>query len=224
VPSITIPAAVHDRDPVAQVVRLLHVVGGQDHRPGGVLRHPAADLLPHVTGGADVEGHRRLVEEEHPGIGHQAPHQVHLLAHAARQPGDLPLGDRRKPQPLEQLVDPRVGDLRVHAVELAEHPELLADVEEAVARVLSSGDDRDPRPQLAELLHDVEAVDLGGSRARQEEGDQDLDERGLTGPVGPEHAVELALADLEVHRGERRHRLVPRLEDAAQAMGLDGKA
>src|SRR5919201_4823269 len=85
-------ASVDDRDPLAELVRLHHVVRRQDYRAAFVLSHPALDLLADVAGRAHVQRHRRLVQEEDPGLAHQASDQVHLLPHARGERGDLEPG------------------------------------------------------------------------------------------------------------------------------------
>ena len=62
-PSARMRAQVHQRDPVAQRVGLLHVVRGEQHRhPGGVAQ--LLDALPDAVAGDRVEADRGLVEDE----------------------------------------------------------------------------------------------------------------------------------------------------------------
>src|SRR5256714_12589981 len=58
--------AIDDRHPVAELIRLHHVRGGQDDGSIRVLRHPAAHLVANIPGGADVAGDSLLVQEEDP--------------------------------------------------------------------------------------------------------------------------------------------------------------
>src|SRR6266571_2646051 len=56
-------AAVHDRDPVAQLLRFLHVVGGYDQ--GNALVLHLAQQIPQVEAGLRIETRGRFVEEDH---------------------------------------------------------------------------------------------------------------------------------------------------------------
>ena len=215
--------AVDDGDAVAELVRLGHVVRGEDHGARGILGHPASHLAAHVARGADVERDCRLVEEQHARVGDEAADQVHLLAHAARELGDAAVARLVQAEPLQQLVDALAHRAAAHAVELREHPELLAHGEDAVAGVLPSGDHRDPRSQRAEVAGDVEPVDACGARAGREQRHQDLDQRRLAGTVGPEQAVELAAPHLEVDAVERRDLAAAGAVDAADAVSLHGE-
>ena len=192
------PAVVDDRDPVAQLVGLGHVVGRQEDGPAGDGRLPGEDELADGAGGGDVEPERRLVEEEDPRVVEQAAGEVHLLALAGRQGADPLLALLVEPDRVDQLVDPVPAVARRQAVELAEHPELLADGQDPVARLLAAGDHVHDPADLLGLALDVEAEDPGGPLRRQEERRQDLDQRRLAGAVRAEQAEELAGLDLEV--------------------------
>src|SRR2546422_5685772 len=161
------PTVVDDRDPIAQLIGLGHVVGRQEDRPAGHGGLPGEDQLADRAGGTDIQAERRLVEKEDPRVVEQAAGEVHLLALAGREGADsleplLVEADR-----VDKLVDPLPAFLRRQAVELAEHPELLADGQDAVTRLLAAGDHvHDPADLLGVAL-DVEAEDTGGPRRRQ---------------------------------------------------------
>src|SRR6202521_3289245 len=72
-------SAIHDRHPVAEFVGLHHVMRRKDDGPAWILRHPAAHLVAHVAGGADVQCHRRLVKEQDARMSDEASDQVYLL-------------------------------------------------------------------------------------------------------------------------------------------------
>ena len=82
-------AAVHDGDPVAQLVDLGHVVGREQQRAARARRPSSQHELAHVAGRRDVEAERRLVEEEDPRIVEQAAREVQLLALPGRERRDL---------------------------------------------------------------------------------------------------------------------------------------
>ena len=212
---------VDDRDPVAELVGLGHVVGRQQDRPARDGRLPGEDQLADRAGGGHVEAERRLVEEEDPRVVEQAAGEVHLLALAGRERADPLLALLVEPDRLDQLVDPVPAVLRRQPVELAEHPELLADGQDPVARLLAAGDHVHDPADLLGLALDVEAEDPGGPLRRQEERRQDLDQRRLAGAVGAEQPEELAGLDREVDAVEGDDRLRLDVVDAADAADVD---
>ena len=107
------------------------------------------------------------------------------------------------------------------AVELAEHPELLADGQDAVAGLLAAGDHVHDPPDLLRLALDVEPEDAGGAGAREQQGRQDLDQGRLARTVRAEQAEQLARLDLEVDPGECGHGLGLGGIDAADAARVD---
>ena len=155
------PAVVDDGDPLAQVVRLGHVVGREHDGAAGDGGLPGRDELADGPGGGDVQAERGLVEEQDPRVVEQAAREVHLLALAGRQGRDALEPLRAHPDGLDELVDalPALGP--GEAVELAEHPELLAHGEDAVAGLLAAGDHvHDPADPL-DVVDDIEAEDAG---------------------------------------------------------------
>ena len=191
-------------------------------RPGhGGL--PAHDELPDRPGRGDVEPERRFVEEEDPGVVEEAAGEVHLLALAGREGPDALLALLLEPDRVDELLDPLLPLAHAEAVELAEHPELLADGEHPVARLLPAGDHVHDPAELLGLGGNVEAEDPGGSLRREEQGGQDLDEGRLAGPVRAEQAEELARRDLEVDAVEGDHGVGLRLVDAPDPPRVDGR-
>ncbi|HEY3216063.1 MAG TPA: hypothetical protein VGK93_06180 [Candidatus Eisenbacteria bacterium] len=106
---------------------------------------------------------------------------------------------------LDQLIDPRPGDARGHAVELGEHPQALAHREDAVTARFAAGDQPNATPNLLSLADHVEAHHPGGAVGGVEQRREDLDEGGLAGAVGPQQAEGLAALDLDVHSGQGLH-------------------
>jgi hypothetical protein len=121
------PAVVDDGDPLAQLVRLGHVVGRQQDGPPGHRGLPGRHQLPDRSSGCHVEAERRLVEEQDPRVVEQAAGHVHLLALAGGQRAHALQPLLAQADGLDQLVDAAPAILARQAVELAEHPELLAD-------------------------------------------------------------------------------------------------
>ena len=77
---------VDDRQPVAELVGLLHVVGGEEDRLA--LAVELAEHLPQREAALRVEPGGRLVEEHGRGPVHDRPRHHQALGHAARQRGD----------------------------------------------------------------------------------------------------------------------------------------
>jgi hypothetical protein len=189
------PAPVEDGDPVAQLLDLVHEVADQhdgdavvadplDRRPGGPPR-------PRVQAGGELVEERDLG----PADQGQGDEQALLLAAgqlaeaAAGQPGEIPaLG-----------VLGRVGRV---GVEGGVQVERLADLHRlGQGRLLEL--DADPLAQAAGAVGGVEPEDAGAAAVRAAQPLQDLDRRGLAGPVGAEDAEDLPPLDLEADPGER---------------------
>ena len=171
------PAPVDDGDPVAELVGLGHVAGREEDGPPGDGRPPGAQVAADLAGGAHIKAERRLVEEQDPRVVEEAPGEVELLALPGRERRDPPVALLTDPHQVDELVHPAPALGCPQAVELAEHPELLADGEGAAAGLLAAGDHLHDPADAARLGDDVEAGDAGRSLGRQEEGGQDLDER-----------------------------------------------
>src|SRR6185503_2751685 len=131
------PAAVDDRDPVAQLLGFHHVMRREEQRSPGSLGLPGERVLAKVACGGDVEAQRRLIEEEDPRIVEEAASEVQLLALAGRQCADLLVLLLDQPGDLDELVDAAPAVAIGETVELAEHPELFAKRQQPVPRLLA---------------------------------------------------------------------------------------
>ena len=98
---------------------------------------------------------------------------------------------------LEQLAPARLRGLATHAVEAADHDEVLEAGEVVVDRRVLAGE-ADAGAQRARVADDVEAGHAGCAGVGGEEGGEDPDRRGLAGPVGAEDAEDGAGSGLEV--------------------------
>ena len=107
---------------------------------------------------------------------------------------------------IQQLTNAAVGLGRCQAVELGEHPQVLADRQQAISRRLAARDHVDPRAHPIRLARDVVARHARGSGRRRQERRQNLDERRLAGPVRPEQAEDLARRHLQRHVRKGRER------------------
>ena len=134
---------------------------------------------------------------------------------------DLLVALLRESDRVDQLVHAAPAFARRQAVELAEHPELLPDVQQAVAGLLTASDHVHDPPDLSGIGRDVEAEHPRRSAAGQQQRGEDLDERRLAGAVRPEQPEELARTDLEVDSVERDDILWLRPVDPTDAACLD---
>jgi hypothetical protein len=217
-------AAVDDRDAVAQLVRLGHVMSGQQHGAAGPLSHPLGNERPQPARGVDVHAEGRLVQEQHLRVAHEPAGEVHPLALPGRQPVDARAGELLEVGDVDQSLDSLARLAGPHAVELGEHPQALADREDAVAAALAAGDQIDAAADLGRLRDDVVARDSRLAPRREQQRGEDLDARRLAGAVGAQQAEDLTPLDPEVDTGER-HDLAAApagLEDPGERRDFDG--
>ena len=104
VPSAMTSAVVDDHDPVGQLVGLLQVLGGEQHR--GALGHQLPDDLPQVDPRPRVQAGGRLVQEQDRGPADQAGAQVQPAAHAPRVGLHGAVGGVGQAEALEQIGRP----------------------------------------------------------------------------------------------------------------------
>ena len=180
-------AAVDDRDPLGEHVRLVEVLGGEQQ--GGAVGDQLADDVPHQRAGARVEAGRRLVQEQHRRTADQRGRQVEPPPHAARVGLDRPAGRGGQVELLEQLVRPLPGGPRGQPAELADHDQVGAPGEVLVqGRVLAGEADR---PAHGGGVGDhIAAEDARLPAVRAQQRRQDADGGGLARPVGAEQAVD----------------------------------
>src|SRR4051812_32131596 len=205
------PPLLDDRHAVAQRLRLVEVVRGEQDRLAQVLQR--ADDLPRVAPRRGIEARRRLVEEDQLRVADEGQGEVEPAPLAAGEGAHvgvrllLQAGDR------DDLLD--VARVRVEVGEVLQR---LArrDVAVHAGRLQ---DDADPLAQLPRVLLWIVAEhgdDPGRAGAVALE---DLDRGRLAGAVGAEQAEDLADGDLEV---EAPHGLVLAV-GLAQVADEDGR-
>ena len=145
-------AAVHDDEPVAQLLGLVHVVGREHERRAGLLQPVQA--LPHEVTRLRIEAGGGLVEQQQLGLVDERACDREPALHATRQRVDLrvaPVGqlheieqllgallDERTRQVEVAAVDEQVvpdGELGVVVVLLRDHADAAADRRAGVLRV-----------------------------------------------------------------------------------------
>src|SRR5205085_3762549 len=100
-------AEVHDRDPVAEPLRLVEVVRRQHDRQPASGAEPG-DHVEELGADARVEPDRWLVEEEHAWPRDERPRDLEAPALAAAQGRDRPLEQLLEPEGRGDLLDARL--------------------------------------------------------------------------------------------------------------------
>ncbi len=201
-------AVVHDRDAVAQGLGLVHVMGGQHHRPAVGIDLP--EQVPQVPPGLRIEGAGRLIQEHQLWSVHQRAGDGQPLRLTARQLLGAHVTLLIEADYAEHLVRAAGG----HSVQRGERADLLAcgePLEEGRRLKL----DADPGQQRRvawprRQAQHAELAAIGLPQALEY-----FQRRGLARTVRPQDAEELAVLDLETdarYRGNRPVRL-PQLAD-----------
>src|SRR5262245_41225765 len=188
-------AAVHERDAVAELLRLFHVVRREQH--GDPLGPQRAEPVPDGVATDRIEPDRRLVEDEHPGLVHERLGELEAPDHATRVAVGGPVGGVLEVHRGKQLLD-AVGALAARDVEEAgEHRHVLAPGELPVGRELL-GDVADEPAGLHGRLRHVEPEDARRAFDDRQQRREDADGRRLPGAVRPEEPEHLARPHVEV--------------------------
>ena len=194
-PSAAMQALVHHDEAVAQLLRLIHVVGRDDERHAGLLE--PEQLVPQHVAGLRVEAGGRLVEQQQVGVVDQAAGDREAALHAAGQVLDLRLrllGDLRE---LQQLLRALAAGGTVDAEVAAVDVEVVEHVELVVERVLlrAHAEPATDRRAVGGGVHAEDPQLAGAHRAHR----RDHPHRArLAGTVGAEEAERLATAHLHV--------------------------
>ena len=181
-------AVIHDGDDVAQEVRLLHVVGGEDD--GLAARLDGADQVPEVVTRLRVETRRGLVEEQHLGIVHQRDAEQQPLQLATRELAVVTVLQLFQRADADDLVD-----VCAARVEVPEEQQAFAHREEFLQRRLLELD----AGFLAKASTGGLAAIQHFARRRGQNALDHLDRGGLARAIGTEQAEAAALLDGERH-------------------------
>ena len=112
-----------DADRVGQLIGLLEVLGGQQHR--GALRDERGDHAPQCDPAARIQPSRGLVEEEHPRVDDQRPGQVDASAHPAGEALHRAVAGFGEVEQLDELPSPLPRPLDAQVIEPPDHLEVL---------------------------------------------------------------------------------------------------
>src|SRR5579884_1961405 len=128
-------AAVHERDPVAELVGLVHVVRGDEHGHAGRGAY-LADPFPHRGAGDGVKADGWLIQDEQPGRGDQRLRKFEAADHAAGVGLRQAVGGVEQANRVEGGGDPLVAFPARDVEEAGEHRNVLAAGEPGVCREL----------------------------------------------------------------------------------------
>ena len=179
-------AAAHDRDVVADLLDLVHVVGAEQHRQAAA-REPLHQG-PHVAHPRRVEPVGRLVEDQQPRLAQQAGGDAEPLPHAVGVAADLVAGPLDEVDDVEHLVQ----ETRARtAVEEGQPLEVLPAGQVGIElRALDEA--RHPVQDPDAVLGPGPAEHLDRAGVGPDQPEEHPQQRRLAGAVGSEHAVHLA--------------------------------
>jgi hypothetical protein len=193
---------IHDRHPLAQLVGLLHVMGGeQDRLPVAI---ELAEDLPQREPALRVEARGGLVQEQHRGTVEDRARHHQTLSHPSRERVHRRAGPLRELELLEQLVRDAIGLVRAHAEQAPMEVQVLPDRELAVERVLL-GDRADQLLHECRVRDHVHAADPRLPRSGDHARGEHPRGGGLARAVGaqqPEYLTRVHSQVETVHRGD----------------------
>ena len=187
---------VDDTDPVAEAVRLLHVVRREDEgRPH--LPPQALDVVPDVLPGLRVEAEGRLVQEDDGRVMQEPARDLESTLHPSGEgldDGILPVLQVHERQ---EFLDPLPPDRLRHPVKTCVQLEVLSGGERRVNRGLL---EHDPTggSDLGRLSGHIETIDGRPPLGDRPDCDEHRNRRRLPRAVRPEKSEDLPLADLKI--------------------------
>src|SRR3989454_4295139 len=187
---------VDDADPVAEAVRLLHVVRREDE---GRLHLPAEafDVVPDVLPRLGVESEGRLVEEDDWGVVQQPARNLESALHPSGEGLDEGILPVLEVDEGEELLNPLHADQLRHPIQPCVQLEVLSGGERRVDRRLLENDPTGCA-DLGWLSGHVESIDKRSPLGDRPDGDEHRDRRRLPRSVRPEQSEYLPLVDFEV--------------------------
>src|SRR5215211_6377964 len=188
------PATVYERDLLAESLRHLQVVRGEQDGEPVAIQLP--DVAPQLVAQLHVHPGRRLVEEEHFRVMHERAGEENAPLHPTGQGVDPLLALLREGEAFEQLLCSFSGFLFGDAVVAGVEEHGLLDGQELVEVYLLGGDP-DHAPRLPELPVSISSEDLDDTRVRARQAHDAVYERRLPRPVRPQEPEEPSRLDLQ---------------------------
>ena len=187
---------IDDREPIAQPLRLLHVVRGKQHRGPALLE--LAQARPDEVADLGVEAGRWLVEDEQFGVVDQGPRDHEPPPHAARQRLDPIAGSVREGDKVEERREIWPQRLAGRARKVARVDQQVLHHGEVGIEVVVLGDHSGAGPHLAPRGRhrlaehgELAAAWRGMTKDHAKRG-------GLAGAVGPEQPEAPALGHPQI--------------------------
>src|SRR5256712_9205125 len=181
---------VDDRDAVAELVCLLHVMRREQDRPALCLE--LAGPVAQVARSLGVEPDCRLVEYHERRIGQERPRQRETLPHAGGVPLHIIVGAVGELHGGQYVRDARLRLTRRHVVQRREVFEVLAASELPVEAPFSGEHRAEPCAHFARPREGIDAEDADRAARRDEERGEHLHRGRLARAVRPEEAEDLA--------------------------------
>ena len=199
----------HDGEFIAEIIRLLHVMRGQQNRHA-IIVPQRLQAFPYRLAGDGIEPYRGFIENQHGGVVQHGLGQFQAADHSARIGFDQLAGNIGQPCESERFRDARLAQGACHSVQLCGKRKVFKSSQRTVGgqhlRNVAY-----PFAHLDRRLDNVELRDFGRARSRSQQGGQHLDRRALPCPVRPQQAEYRARLYREVNLVDR--------SEAAKAAG-----
>ena len=200
------PAPVDHRDALCQPIRLLEVLGREQH--GGVRRDQLADQVPQLVAAVRVESRGRFVEEQHRRTCDERGRDIEAAAHPTRVGPDRPRCGLEQLEALEEFLHPRAKLPTGQLAETAHEPQVLA-----ARQVRVDGRELAGQPDQAthrrRLARHVDTQHHGPPPIGPQDRRQDPDHRRLARTIRPQQAEHAADGNLEIDVIDRDKRAEP---------------
>src|SRR5215211_2646026 len=188
------PATVYERDLLAESLRLLQVVRGEQDGEPVAIQLP--DVAPQLVAQLHVHPGSRLVEKQYLRVVHERPGEQNPPLHPAGESIDPLFALLREGEAFEQLLGSLPGLLFRHAVVAGVEKHGLLDGQELVEVYLLGGDP-DHAPRLPKLPVSVAPEHLDDTRVRACQAHDAVYERRLPRPVRSQEPEEPPRLDLQ---------------------------
>ena len=212
-------ALVHHHEAVAQLLGLVHVVGGQ-HERDALLLEPV-EAVPQDVAGLRVEAGRRLVEQQQLGLVDQRAGDRDPPLHPARQRLDLARGPLGELHEVEQLGGAALA-LGPREVEVAAVDDQVLGDRELVVELVGLRHDAEAGADRPAVRRRVEAEHPQRAGGRRRRAADHPHRRRLAGAVRSEEPERLAAVDLDVDPVDGREVAEPLDEPARFDQGFAG--
>ena len=201
------PSVVDDRDAVAELVSLFHVMRRQKH--GASLCTELAHAVAQISCGLRIEAYGGLIEDHQRRVRQERPREREALPHTGRIAFYVVVRTIREVDRRQCTLDPRACLVRRNVVQRREVLEVLASGQLPVKAPLAGEHRAEPRANVARPLQRIDAADANAATRRDEERRQHLHGGRLAGSVGPEEAKDLAGLDPQVDPIDGAEALAP---------------